>query len=55
MIPNIGQLTPGYQADFIVLDQDILEMNPEKIDEIKVLETYMGGELVYQRGDVPIK
>ncbi|MCM3691170.1 amidohydrolase family protein [Neobacillus niacini] len=51
-IPNIGQLTPGYQADFIVLDQDILEINPEKIDEISVLETYIGGELVYQHEGV---
>lgn len=47
-IPNIGQLKLGYQADFIIMDQDILELHPEKIDEIKVLETYMGGELVYQ-------
>lgn len=51
-IPNIGQLTPGYQADFIILDQDILEMDSDKIDEIKVIETYMGGKLVYQREGV---
>ncbi len=54
-IPNIGQIAPGYQADFIVLDQDILEVDPEKIDEINVLETYIGGELVYQLDRVPIK
>ncbi|WHX98315.1 amidohydrolase [Neobacillus sp. DY30] len=54
-IPYIGQLTPGYQADFIILDQDILEIDPEKIDEIRILETYMGGELVYQREGVTNK
>lgn len=48
-IPNVGQLASGYQADFIVLDQDILLLNSNKFDEIKVLKTYMGGELVYQR------
>lgn len=48
-IPDIGQLRPGYHADFIVLDRDILELPPEKIDEVQVEETYMGGQLVYQK------
>lgn len=48
-IPNVGQLSPGYNADFIVLDQDILVISPEKIDEVRVLETYLAGELAYQR------
>ncbi|WP_227935181.1 amidohydrolase [Alkalihalobacillus deserti] len=48
-IPEVGQLVPGYHADFIVLDQDILEINPEKIDEIRVEETYMSGSLVYEK------
>jgi predicted amidohydrolase YtcJ len=48
-IPNIGQLAPGYFADFIVLDRDILNINPEEIDQIRVQETYMNGQLVYQR------
>ena len=42
-IPNIGQLTPGYQAVFIVLDQDILEISINKIDEVHVGEIYIGG------------
>ncbi|WP_078412369.1 amidohydrolase [Priestia abyssalis] len=53
-IPLVGQLAPEYHADFIVLNQDILEISPENIDEVYVEETYMGGELVYQR-DVLIK
>lgn len=42
-ILDVGQLTPGYHADFIVLDQDILEIENEKIDQVSVDETYMGG------------
>jgi predicted amidohydrolase YtcJ len=48
-IPNVGQLAPGYHADFFVLDQDILAIDPERIDQIQVLETYMSGALVYQK------
>lgn len=48
-IPYVGQLAPGYYADFFTLDQDILTMSPEKIDEVQVVETYMGGALVYQK------
>lgn len=46
-VPKIGQLKPGYFADFIVLDKDILTVHPEEIDEIKVLETYSGGEKIF--------
>lgn len=41
-IPNIGQLVQGYNADFIVLDKDILDVPPEKIDEINVLGNLYG-------------
>ncbi|ARK31841.1 amidohydrolase [Halalkalibacter krulwichiae] len=51
-IPEIGQLAPGYQADFIVLDQDLLEIDPEKIDEIMVEQTYLAGELVYEKNKI---
>ncbi|MEH7548065.1 amidohydrolase [Neobacillus vireti] len=47
-IPNVGQLKPGFHADFIVLDLDILVINPEQIDQIQVVETYMAGNLVYK-------
>jgi predicted amidohydrolase YtcJ len=48
-IPNVGQLAPGYYADFFVLDQDILAIVPERIDQVQVMETYMSGALVYQK------
>lgn len=46
---KVGQLVEGYHADFVVLDQDILEVEPEDIDQIKVVQTYITGEKVYQR------
>lgn len=54
LIPDIGQLAPGFHADFIVLDEDILAVDPEKIDQVQVVNTYMGGEMVYQL-EQPIK
>jgi hypothetical protein len=48
-IPNVGQLAPGYHADFIVLDRDILNVEHETIGQTQVEETYMGGKLVYRK------
>lgn len=42
-----GTLEEGKRADFILLDQDPLKMDPEKIREIKILATYKDGDLVY--------
>lgn len=50
-IPEVGQLKAGYHADFIVLSDDILEISSDRIDEVLVEETYMGGELVYRRAE----
>lgn len=46
---SLGQLKPGYFADFVVLDRDILEIPSEEIDQVKVLETYMDGVCVYNK------
>lgn len=48
-VPEIGQLKAGFHADFIVLDQDILEVATDLIGNVSVEETYMGGQLVYQK------
>ena len=47
--PNVGQLVEGYEADFVVLDQDIFEVDAQKIRDTKVEATYIHGEVVYQR------
>jgi hypothetical protein len=42
-----GSLEVGKRADLIVLDRDILTIDPETIDATKVLATYLDGRLVY--------
>ncbi len=44
-----GSLTPGKYADFVVLDQDIMSIDAERILDTRVLMTVLGGEVVYQR------
>ena len=44
---RFGQLVPGERADFLVLDADPLMASPEEIRRIRVLETWIGGEKVY--------
>ena len=36
-------------ADMIVLDQDILTVDPQDIMDIVVEQTWLGGKLVYER------
>ncbi|WP_417887159.1 amidohydrolase [Zunongwangia sp.] len=42
-----GSIEPGKFADFIMLDQDIMEIKEEEIPNSKVLKTVVGGEQVY--------
>lgn len=53
-IPNVGQLKQGYHADFIVLNEDILKISPEKIIDVCVEETYMGGEHAFKKEAVKL-
>jgi predicted amidohydrolase YtcJ len=43
-----GTLAPGMLADFIVLDQDLTAIPPEKILGTRVLQTVVGGKTVYE-------
>jgi hypothetical protein len=45
-----GSLTIGKYADFVVLDQDIMTVAPERILDTQVLMTVLGGNVVYQAG-----
>lgn len=42
-----GTLEVGKLADFVVLSDDLFKVKTKKIKEVKVLQTYVGGELVF--------
>jgi predicted amidohydrolase YtcJ len=44
-----GKLAPGMLADFVVLDQDVTAISPERVLATKVLRTVVGGKTVYER------
>ncbi|MGM0420451.1 MAG: amidohydrolase [Bacillota bacterium] len=42
-----GHLLPGQLADFIILSEDPRQVEPNKLNEIQVLATYLEGKKVY--------
>lgn len=44
-----GSLETGKRADFIVIDQNVLTIDPLAIGQTKVLMTFFGGRLVYSQ------
>ena len=46
-----GQLAPGMLADFIVISDDVRKVAAKQLLSIKVLQTYVGGRLVYESDD----
>jgi predicted amidohydrolase YtcJ len=45
---EIGSLEIGKLADLVILDRDPRKVDPDKIKDIKVVETWMDGERVYE-------
>ena len=44
-----GTLEKGKLADFVVLNEDLTTIKPEKIKNVIVLQTYVGGKMVFSR------
>ncbi len=42
-----GKLVPGYLADLVVLDRDLLACPPEELPEVQVVATMLGGRWVH--------
>jgi len=45
---RFGRLAVGERADFVVLDADPLLSNPADLRRIGVLETWIGGQRVFE-------
>ena len=51
----LGSISVGKHADFAVLDRDPEEVQPREIDQIHVLQTWMGGKRTYRAEDLEPK
>jgi predicted amidohydrolase YtcJ len=45
-----GTLEPGKLADFVVLSDDVLRIDPDRIRDARIDLTVLGGRVVYERG-----
>lgn len=45
-----GSITPGKLADMVIVSEDLFKIPPEKIRDVKVVTTIVGGKTVYQAG-----
>jgi predicted amidohydrolase YtcJ len=43
----VGCIAPGFEASFAVLDRDVFTVPPDEIDQVRVAQTWVGGELAY--------
>jgi predicted amidohydrolase YtcJ len=46
-----GSLEADKLADFIVVDRDVLSVPSDQLKDVRVLDTYVGGELVYHSAE----
>jgi predicted amidohydrolase YtcJ len=46
-----GSIEPGKMADFVILQEDIMKIEPLKVPKTRVLETWIAGEKVFASGN----
>jgi predicted amidohydrolase YtcJ len=46
---DVGTLTPGKRADFVILDRNLLTCPTDDLKDAQVLATYVDGKQVYER------
>ncbi len=49
MEDEVGSITPGKYADFVLFSRDIMTVAPREVLEAEVVATYLGGTPVYER------
>jgi hypothetical protein len=49
MEDSVGSLEAGKRADFIVLDRDLMQVPVAEIPAVRVLQTWVDGQRVFQR------
>ncbi len=47
---KFGRLAPGMRADFVIVDRDPMASTPAQLRQTQVLETWVGGQKVYEKG-----
>ena len=50
---QIGSLTPGRWADFLLIDRDIFRLLPSEIAATRVLESWIGGKRAWVASSTP--
>ena len=47
-----GSITAGKLADFVMLEKDPHDVNPDEIKDIKIVRTVVGGKTMYPKGEL---
>jgi hypothetical protein len=50
---EVGRLAPGLRADFVVLEDDPLAVPPDRLDDLRILSTWVDGRQVYAADTQP--
>jgi predicted amidohydrolase YtcJ len=44
---GLGMIRPGYEASFVVLDRDVFTVHANELDRVRVIQTWIRGDLAY--------